>query len=78
MYCKIPKKKVIKEAKEQFYDRLIAKSNNKTETTWNIIKNETAKMHPIEQVPSTEHGKTKRSKAVTNAFNNFFNNFRKI
>jgi hypothetical protein len=32
MHCKIQKKKVTKEAKKQFYDRLIAKSDNKTRT----------------------------------------------
>ena len=32
MQCKILKKKVTKEAKKQFYDRLIAKSDNKTRT----------------------------------------------
>jgi hypothetical protein len=32
------KKKVIKEATKQRYTRLIAKSNNKVKTTWNIIK----------------------------------------
>ena len=57
------------------YDRLIAKSENKTKTTWNIIKNETGRMHPIEQVPSTlvDMGKLKdKKKTVANAFNNFF------
>jgi hypothetical protein len=29
-------KKVIKEVKKQYYSRLIAKSNNKIKTTWNI------------------------------------------
>jgi len=52
MYCRILKK-VIKDAKKQFYDSLIAKSDNKTKTIWNIIKNETGRMPSIEQVPST-------------------------
>ena len=70
-YCGILKK-AIKEAKKkkQFYDRLIAKSDNKIKTTWNIIKNETGRMHPIEQGPSSllNTGRnTKRS-----IFNNFF------
>ena len=42
-YCKMLKK-VIKEAKKQLYDRLIAKSDNKIKTTWNIIKNETGRV----------------------------------
>ena len=73
MYCRILQK-VIKEAKKQFYDSLIAKSDNKTKTTWNIIKNETGRMHPIEQVPSTlmNMAKLKDQKTVANAFNNFF------
>ena len=72
-YCRILKK-VFKEAKKQFYDSLIAKSDNKTKTTWNIIKNETGRMHPVEQVPSTlvNMAKLKDHKTVANAFNNFF------
>jgi len=57
------------------YDRLIAKSENKTKTTWNIIKNETGRMHAIEHVPSTlvDMGKLKdKKKTVANTFNNFF------
>jgi hypothetical protein len=42
----------MKEAKTLHYGRLIAKSNNKIKTTWNIIKKETGKGHPIEQAPS--------------------------
>jgi hypothetical protein len=73
VYCRILKK-VIKEPKKQFYDRLIAKSDNKTKTTWNIIKNETGRMCPIEQVPCTLEimEKLKDQKTVANAFNNFF------
>ena len=50
-YCRILKK-VIKEAKKQHYDRLIAKSNNEIKTTWNIIMKETGKVHSMKQVPS--------------------------
>jgi hypothetical protein len=39
-YCRFLRK-VMKEAKKQHYSRLIAKSNNKRKTTWNIIKKET-------------------------------------
>jgi hypothetical protein len=57
-----------------FYDRLIAKSDNKIKTTWNIIKNEIGRMHPIEQVPSSlvNIGKLKNQTTVANTFNNFF------
>jgi len=60
--------------KKKIYDRLIAKSENKTKTTWNIIQNETGRMHPIEEVPSTlvDMGKLKDKKTVANASNNFF------
>jgi len=44
--------KVIQEAKKQHYNRLIAKYDNKIKTTWNIIKQETGKIHVTEQMPS--------------------------
>jgi hypothetical protein len=50
-YCRILRK-LIKEAKEQHYNRLTAKSNNKIKTTWNIIKKQTGKVHSVEQVPT--------------------------
>jgi len=72
-YCRILKK-VIKEAKKQFYDSLMAKSDNKIKATWNIIKNEIGRMHPIEQVPSSlvNIGKLKVPTTVANTFNNIF------
>ena len=73
-YCRILKRKVIKEAKKQFYDSLIAKSDNKIKTTWNIIKKENGRIHPIEQVPSSlvNIGKIKVQTTVANTFNNIF------
>jgi hypothetical protein len=50
-YCKIINN-VIKEAKKQHYYRLIAKSDNKIKTTWNIVKQETGKIHLAEQMQS--------------------------
>jgi hypothetical protein len=50
-YCKILSR-VIKEAKRQHYCRLIAKSDNKIKTTWNIIKHGSGKLHLTEQIPS--------------------------
>jgi len=79
-YCRILKK-VIKEVKKQFYDRIIAKSDNKIKTTWNNIKNETGRMHPIEQVFSSlvNIGTLEDQTTLANTFNNFFfNNYRKI
>jgi hypothetical protein len=48
--------------------------NPNTKTSWNIIKNEIGRMHPIEQVPSTpvSMGKLKDQNTVANASNNFF------
>jgi hypothetical protein len=73
MYCRILKK-AIKEAKKQFYDRLIAKSDIKIKRAWKIIKNETGRMHPTEQVPSSlvNIGTVKDQTTVANTFNNFF------
>ena len=72
-YCEILRK-LIKEAKKQHYFRLIAKSNNKVKTTWNIIKKETGKVHSMEQVPhlTVNDEKLKDPTDVANGSNNFF------
>jgi hypothetical protein len=72
-YCKILNN-VIKEAKKQHYCRLIAKSDNKIKTTWNIVKRETGKIHLAEQMPSLliNNEKVKGPVTVANAFNIFF------
>jgi ribosomal protein L33 len=72
-YCRILKK-VIKGAKKQHNNRLIAKSSNKIKTTWNVIKNEKGKVHPTEQVPSllVNSEKLKDPTVMASAFNNFF------
>jgi ribosomal protein L33 len=72
-YCRILKK-AIRETKKQHYSRLIAKSSNKVKATWNIIKKETGKAHPTEQVPPpvVSNEKLKDPKSMANAFNNFF------
>jgi hypothetical protein len=57
-YCKILNN-VIKGAKKQHYSRLIAKSDNKIKTTWNIIKRETGKIHLTKQLPSLQTTKEK-------------------
>jgi len=41
----------MKEATMQHYSRLIAKSNNKIRTTWNVTTKDTGKVHSVEQVP---------------------------
>jgi hypothetical protein len=72
-YCRILKK-VIKETKNLHCGRLIAKSNNKIKTTWNIIKKETGKRHPVEQALPllVNNEKLIDPSMVDNAFNNFF------
>jgi hypothetical protein len=60
---------VIKEAKEQHYCRLIAKSDNKIKTTWNIVKRETGKIHLALLINSE---KVKDPVTIANAFNIFF------
>jgi hypothetical protein len=63
----------MEDAKKQRYTRLIAKSDNKTKTTWNIMKRETVRIHLIEQLPSLHmnNGTVKDPEALANAFNNF-------
>ena len=72
-YCETLRK-VIKEAKEQHYSRIIAKSGNKMKTTRNIIQKKTAKVQSVEQFPALllNDGKVKDPKDVAKAFNNFF------
>jgi hypothetical protein len=68
---------VIKEAKKQHYCRLIAKSDNKIKTTWNIVKQDTGKIHLAEQMPPLciNNEKVKDPVTVANAFNIFSNNY---
>ena len=40
------------EVKKQHYSRLIAKSNNKIKTTWNIVKKKMGEVKSVEQVLS--------------------------
>ena len=62
------------EAKKQHSSRLIAKSNNKIRTTWNIIKKETGTVHAVEQVPTllVNDEKLRDPTDMAFAFNNFF------
>jgi hypothetical protein len=72
-YCKILTR-VIKEAKRQHYRRLIEKSDNKIKTTWNIIKHESGKLYPMEQISSVLINKDKvnDSQKIADASNTFF------
>jgi hypothetical protein len=64
-YCKILDK-VIQQAKRENCNRLIAKSDDKIKTTWNIIEQDTVKIHVTEQMPSLlkNNRKNKRSRKV--------------
>jgi hypothetical protein len=72
-YCKILNK-VIQHAKRQHYNRLIAKSDNKIKTTWDIIKQKTGKIHVTEQMPTLviNDEKIKDPEKVADVFNSFF------
>jgi hypothetical protein len=72
-YCKILQR-VLKLAKKQHYSSLVAKSNNKIKTTWNIIKKEGGEVHSVDQVPSLPvyDAKSEDAKNMANVFNNFF------
>jgi hypothetical protein len=72
-YCKILNN-IIHEAKKQDCNRFIAKSGNKMKTTWNLIKQETGKIHVTEQKLSLliNDGKTKDPENITDVFNSFF------
>jgi hypothetical protein len=67
-------RRVIKEAKKLHYNRLTAKSNNKIKTTWNIIKEDTGKVYPVELVPTllANDKKFKDPRNVTHALSIFF------
>jgi hypothetical protein len=51
MYCKVLNK-VIQDVKKQHCNRLIAKSDDKIKTTYNIIKKETGNIQITEQILS--------------------------
>jgi len=74
-YCEILRK-AIKEAKKQHYSRLIIKSNNKINTTWNITKKETGNVRSVKHVPTllVNDEKLKDPTHMTTALNNFYNN----
>jgi hypothetical protein len=70
----------VQEAKRQHYNRLIAKSDNKIKTTWNIIKQETGKIHATEKMSSLliNDEKIKDPKKVADVFNSLFLSLLKI
>ena len=72
-YCKILTN-VIKTAQQMYYDKLISKSNNKTKTTWKIIKKETGKNNCQNYIKSLNINDTKTNvpHEIANKFNDYF------
>ena len=72
-YCLILSK-VIKAAKQLYYNNKISKSNNKTKTTWDVIKIETCKNHTNEctQLKNIGGNLITNQQSIANSFNNYF------
>jgi len=73
LYCK-QLNKVIKEAKLLHYNEQILTSQNKTKTTWNIVKSETGKTTKKKEITllNTEGILTQSQQTIANAFNDYF------
>ena len=72
-YCKLLSK-VIKEVKRLQYRKQILTSQNKTRTTWNIVRSETGKRIGKEDITSLNiNGMLiQNQQTTTNSFNNYF------
>jgi hypothetical protein len=69
-------RRVIREAKRKYYNQLISIANNKTKTTWNIIKSESGKSNNLnkERLPQIflNNNKKINTKEAAHNFNKFF------
>ena len=74
-YCSVLRK-VIRKAKEMYYNELLSSSTNKSQTTWNIINNEiaTASSKKFTQTEFKHGNKTTRTNQSAKIFNNYFIN----
>ena len=72
-YCLILSK-VIKGAKQLYYNNKIFKSKNKIKTTWVIIKTETCKNHTNEgtQLINVDGKLIINQQSIANSFNNYY------
>jgi archaellum component FlaF (FlaF/FlaG flagellin family) len=72
-YCLILSK-IIKTAKQHYYNNKISKSNNKINTTWDIIKMETCKNHINKgiQLINIDGNLITNEQLIANSFNNYF------
>jgi len=66
--------KVIKGAKQLYYNNKISKSNNKIKTTCDIIKTETCKNHTNKgtQLTNTDLKLITNQQSIGNSFNNYY------
>jgi len=66
--------KVIKAAKQLYYNNKISKSNNKIKTTWDIIKVEACKNHTNKgtQLIKIDGKLITNLQSTVNSFNNYF------
>jgi hypothetical protein len=66
--------RVMREAKKLYYNKLISKSENKIQSTWKIIKKETAKNQATDNITEIQVGKSKinNRNEFVNAFNKYF------
>jgi hypothetical protein len=72
-YCKILAS-TIEASKRKYYTKLISKSSNKTETTWNIVKTITNKRNNQNKIASININKhlIPDPDIIANSFNSFF------
>ena len=74
-YCNILKK-VINEAKRQFFHKQVAASSNKVKAAWKIIKDNSRNSHHDDSINKITCGNmvTKNPKEIANAFNKYYKN----
>jgi hypothetical protein len=67
-------RKVTKEAKKLYYQKLISNSENKVQLTWKIIYKETGERHGSDNITELKVGKSKltNTKEVVELFNKYF------
>jgi hypothetical protein len=72
-YCLILSK-VIKAAKQIYYNNKIFKSNNKIQTTWDIIKMETCKNHTNKgtQLINIDGNLITNQQSIADSFNKYY------
>jgi hypothetical protein len=75
IYCKILSR-VISAAKKLYLSKIINSSNNKTKTTWKVIKNMTGNIQISTNVTclNLNGNSTQNYQMIANMFNNFFLN----